>query len=97
MILRRGDIVSDCGHIDSGGRPQQEVRVYRMNGDVIWEDGTRIRCDWIIACVPCVLRAGGVLKKIDLLAYPAPHDGPDIDMGETMLIRLTPTPTTGGR
>jgi len=33
--------------------------------------------------VPCVLRAGGVLKKIDLLAYPAPHDGPDIDMGET--------------
>jgi len=79
MKLRRGDIVADCGHIDSIGRPEQDVRLYRLEGGfVTWDDGSRVPCRWIIACFPCSLLAGDDVRKITLLTYPAPHTGEDV-------------------
>lgn len=86
MILKRGDMVSDCGHIDSDARPDQETRVFKVTGNVVWyEPGSthvRLPCDWVVACVPCASRAGGLVRNLENVTRPAPHEGADVDLGE---------------
>jgi len=88
MILRHGDMVSDCGHIDGAGRPDQETIVFKVTGDVVWYEpgstvGTRMPCDWVVACTHCARRAEGLVQNLERVSCPEPHAGPDVDIGES--------------
>lgn len=73
VVMRHGSLFCTCGHVNGLGR----FRLYRLIGGVVAFDDVSMKCEWIIACLDCVMEAEDDVRKISLAGRPAPFPGPD--------------------